>query len=524
MKKNRFLTGFFTLFFTFVLSTCQFQPNFPKEPDRQSVGRDREFLAVLKARNHYTVSMEALESMVSGLLNQEGGSGRSVASSEKTVITGTKKLSVIGERRFPANAQGRSATGEGATQEAVDVYAFITKKPGNANPGYVLASNDIRIGNFLAVVEEGSLDDEELEWFTDIVYEGIARHIDRVIEEYDSITDEEAEQAATRFAARNVIEYSQGNSPTTGNITGGLYNNSMNGTYTILGAAWQWTGGYYATIPVQWHQYEPYSHVINMYKNNGRDYVAGCGPVAIAQLMARHKYPLKCTVSQSIPILNIKTYNYTYNWDKMIETPTNTNPDFEAIGVLMYEIGFRAFELVSGLSIDNWGTEETGVPNTGIINALRRMGYTTPNSFSAYNFTVVKNSVLNRNPVIISGYTAPHGFLGIPQGNGHYWLIDGVRNMIYYEYLWDLVNNREILFVNPGAAPGHIPDYTEWVHCNLGWKDNSKNAWYMSGIFDARTGHQAHARSVEKDDKYYRYELSILPHVYSPVSFAGRGP
>jgi len=97
MKIRNFLTwAIFISCFTFIFSSCQFVSEEPKQFDRPAVESNREYLAVLKARNNHIVSLEVLQDMVSSLLNQVEQPGRSVALTEKTVITGSEKLSIFG--------------------------------------------------------------------------------------------------------------------------------------------------------------------------------------------------------------------------------------------------------------------------------------------------------------------------------------------------------------------------------------------------------------------------------------------
>ena len=178
----------------------------------------------------------------------------------------------------------------------VEVYSFITQKPGNKPPGYVLASNDVRVGNFLAIVEEGSLDDEELAWFNDIVYEGISAYIDSVIAEYDSITEEEVAQAIAAHSAARTIDIDMqtetgfvGWDGSDGTGDGEIVWYYDSGYYKHLGVeegykvkvSYYWFDGHYAALPTTWNQTAPYNHLANSLRGGLNDnyYVAGCLPI-----------------------------------------------------------------------------------------------------------------------------------------------------------------------------------------------------------------------------------------------------
>ena len=527
MKKRSFIAWEFVLLFSIVFASCIFQPDFPTQEAASHNTPGREFLAMLKARDNHTLNEEELEQLVSGFLNQEA-SGRSLALAGQSKITGSSKLASIGEKRFPQSSRARSA---GVMEEPVQIYSFTTENPANEQNGYVLASNDIRVGNILAVVDEGSLDDEETAWFMDIVFKGLEDYIDRTIAEYESISDEEVQRAAARSVTTingvvdgdpNVGSGSGSITPSSGQTnlgTSGLYQTQETGIKTLVQVVWSWYDGYYATIPVTWNQGNPYNYVVNSARNGSATnyYITGCGPTAIAQLMAFHERPLTCMVNQTVPYLNVNYYNHSYNWAVMKSslpidgTADNGNRD---IAILMYEIGKRAGSTYhasnpSAEDEDKRGAS-TSTSNSGMRTALTQMGYTTPGSFTPYDFSAISSSIAANKPVIVTGYTDEDDyiFFTVPAGTGHAWLIDGVRRMSYIEYFSD---GSSYSYTTPGAETGHGSPDLCYVRCNLGW-GSSKDAWYRSEIFDCRDNHQALARAV-KADQYYQYFLRILPNV-----------
>jgi len=520
MKKIFSWTGVLWLAVIIALSSCQFFTPEKTDSITQTLGNssEREYLAILKARDNHTVTVEELEALVSDFINPQQ-EGRSIAPQDKTVITGVSKLSTIGEKRFSINTAGRSAVNATEEQETVEVYNFITQKPGSDTPGYVLASNDIRVGNLLGIAEAGSLDNEELSWFSDIVYSGVRNYIDRKIDLYNSITEEEVEQAVSRSAARII-----GSTASSGSVYYAYYDNyGYNGyfrskgfTGTIVSFYYTWTGGYYAPLPVEWRQRQPYNYVVNAYKNDGINYPAGCGPVAIAQLMAFHRKPAKCTWNENVPGLNTNFNNRPYNWSSMRSGVYKTDiKDTGAmdVAVLLFEIGKRsgtAYAISYEINPKD-GTTIGLTYETGIVAALRDMGYTTPSSFSPYDFSAIKISIQSNWPVLIFGSEAVGK-------TGHFWVIDAVRRMEYYEEYRD-DNGNVWTISNPGTGPGRDNIANDWVHCNLGWgyEDvgsyyHNYNAWYVSGIFDCRGENQALARSAGTDNVYVS-NLRILPNV-----------
>jgi hypothetical protein len=352
------------------------------------------------------------------------------------------------------------------------------------------------------------LDDEELAWFHDIVYEGISSYIDRVIEEYDSISDEEVEQAVERSVAR-AIQYQTA----TGNIVqyvynpssvGGFYKHSLSYSVNVsyIKVSYDWFNGAYAALSTEWNQYYPYNYVVNNIRNGTYPYhySAGCVPVAMGQIMAYHGKPTS-------------TSYYTYNWSNMVSSPQkNSISDSGALDIanLMHEIGIRVHATYSPGNYSVGPSDPAYYGSTG-VNSLtytksvfQAMGYTVPGNFLSYtstNFPTLRASIVANRPVYIRGEAT----------GGHAWVIDAVRVMSYTEDLYDSSGNCFLSVGGPHTGPGRENPYYDWVHCNLGW-GGSNNAWYASGIFDCRDGNQAHARS--SIPYYYNTGLQFLPNIY----------
>jgi hypothetical protein len=120
-----------------------------------------DYLALLKTQESHKASVDELQKIVAGILNITPES-RSVGFGE-SVITGIKQLPVSNSRHFVAFAEaGRSVQAESETGP-VEIYEFSVGQPDSNNEGFVLASNDDRIGNILAIAE-GSLENASEEY------------------------------------------------------------------------------------------------------------------------------------------------------------------------------------------------------------------------------------------------------------------------------------------------------------------------------------------------------------------------
>jgi len=335
-----------------------------------------EYLALLKAAGGYTVSEERLESMITGLLNPKS-EGRSAAASKKVKVTGSKKLPLAKKQK--TSAARSAAAGE---QDSADVYVFTTENA-DGMEGYVLASPDMRIGNILAVVGGKTLEDEP-EWFSNIIFDGLAAYTEHTIQEYESISEEEMQEALENQDLRSTappVNTTPGSGLEVEGGETGLIHHWYPDAAKVYLACWTWWDPFEAFVPVNWHQGNPYNYYVNRAKGSGTtegnmdDYIAGCGPVAIGQIMAYHGWPLKCTLNVTIPNANLNINNYTYNWANMrndfggIGATDTITGGAKDIAVLMYQIGHKNHANAT------YNLGSTGVSQANVIKAFITMGY-----------------------------------------------------------------------------------------------------------------------------------------------------
>jgi len=482
MKKTSLFISGFTLLCILGYASCAYEL-YDETKVKPATGNRQEYLALLKAVGEYTISEEKLENMITGLLNPMP-EGRNAVINETIKISGSKKLTIKKHKTSAARSMSEE-------HDSTDVYMFSTVDTGTGMGGYVLASTDMRIGNVLAVVAGNTLDEEE-DWFTNIIINGLAGYIERTVSQYNSISEEEIRQTLENPPLRTDLTLRSTGNGTTNLIAPGtgLMHHWYPGSPDVIAASWSWTDGYEARLPVNWHQGSPYNYYVCRSRNGASnsyldDYAAGCGPVAVALIMAYHGWPLNCTLNVTIPNVNMNIYNYPYNW-------TSMRNDFSGIGatdpitggakdaaVLMYEIGHP--QRANADYVHHVGTYS--YPND-LITAFRNMGYTTPSDFIPYDYGTVKASIMASRPVLMVGWDGVTG--------GHFWVVDEVRHMFYAEHLandliwcWDW----------------------DFVHCNTGW---GSGAWYQSGFFDFRYPTLARNNA----NGYYQYSVHILPNVY----------
>jgi len=476
--KKKVLSGIIMMALGLALAACNFIP-----PDTEPVVSNdsvvsnvaesdrRDNLALMKTLDSHKVVMDELQFIVEKTLNTTQG-GRSVAPSG-VVITGVKKLP-LEEQRFASFSTGRSAA-ENSLEEPIAVYEFAAGSPEGGNEMFVLASDDIRVGTILAVAQ-GSLEDAP-EGFHEILQAGLHNYIAETISEYESITEEEVEAAHEKAAY-----VPPGEART---LSGGTL---LSSDFTIKK---------HAMLKTRWGQGEDVKKLNDLVAANGAYnnyvqhvynnylFVTGCGPTAIAQIIAFHNHIVPYPKSPALPgpFYNTAygTWTGSFNLSKIREkkTITRSSPMEERgqVGVLMYYIGHKN---IGNAAYDNGST---GMSLNEARSAFLRLGYTISNydtkptttTGTSDNFTIkyntslatIKNALDENRPIFFGG-KAQRG----SKKEGHWWVIDGWANMTYYiekrddNSTWRMSLNNILM-----------------VHCNLGW-DGKSDGWYIYGIFN----------------------------------------
>lgn len=442
-----------------------------------------DYLALLKTQDNHKTSVEELQGIVAGVLDKSPA-GRSVISAE-SIITGVKKLPISAGRDFTVfnKGYGRSAVAEPET-DPIEIYEFSIGETDSDNEAFVLASNDDRIGNVLAIAD-GSLSDANEE-FLDVLNANLQDYIDATVDEYNSITEAEIEAALEKAiaeqieGARLLSDHFSGVNLNGWTPTGQYSSDFAIQKNTLLATKWgPGSTGAYSSSGYAYNNYVKY-HYGNNY------YVTGCGPTAMAQIIAYHNYikPSAPNKPAAFNIANVGQWSGTYNLALIRNMEKITNASSSAakgqVAALMYQLGKNTDALYNYK-----GTGETYVESmSNIRNGFISIGYTvtnygtatglveTPNSSTIAYYTspaVLKDALNNNRPIFVRGGTVNNTL-------GHFWVIDGYGSMTTY---------REY-FSNSQGQIGYVLFTLSnclMVHCNLGWNGNA-DGWYVYGIFD----------------------------------------
>ena len=208
-------------------------------------------------------------------------------------------------------------------------------------------------------------------------------------------------------------------------------------------------------LTTAWHQDEPYNVWISYQWE--LPYPSGCGPTAIAQIMAYYRHPS----SHSDDTFGL----VTYDWDLMrsnyrTDFPGNSDDTTatDAISKLMYQIGYAA---------EAWPEDgKTFTYHYKIVEALNAFGYTSSNVVD-FSYSIIKSQIDTNRPVYVTGDNPNTGI-------GHAWVIDGYK----FEERLSKYYYAEPPF-NLYKTTTHT---TRYFHCNWG-TDVQGNGHTVNGLY-----------------------------------------
>ena len=441
-------------------------------------------LALWHTAESYEVSVEALQEQVQALLQSDYNTELRSRSS----VTSVYSYSVTVENgfsSFPANRRRPVAAHE---KSVIPFYVFQLENPTEGTSGFAYTCGDPRIGNVLALVENGDFHDTENP-FWQIFLGCLDEYIDETIAIYNSISDLDIEAAQTL------------NNTDVNHFTG-------RSVFDVLPDCVK------LNVNTMWYQKHPYNNVLNKFAGHIdlNKWHAGCAAVAMGQIMAYHEWPLRppTSIRQLVNFLGLfytfsgtskssfydpfsKTTewfsNITYDWKGMKSQPQwyydpkiTYNDDYKKnlmqIGVLMLAIGDKT-------NMKYTDSDGSGTLWSDVINGFKALGYNIGAEKESYDFTRVKNMLKEGKPVMMGGSEG----LFFPDG-GHYWVISGYMSTSVADYVW----------------------------CIPGWGAD-KVGWYKSRVFDMFTGNIATTgtlkpRATGNKEDYFRNNLNIFTDIY----------
>lgn len=195
----------------------------------------------------------------------------------------------------------------------------------------------------------------------------------------------------------------------------------------------------------RWAQGYPYNYLCNQHS-------VGCGPLAIAQIMAYHKHPEHSGDS-----------TLTYDWDMMLSQPYFSSIGDE--GALDVATFLRAVGDASGAVYDDEDTA-TGMLPSQVPTTFTSFGYTT-NGLQWFESDDIKIERDHNRPIVAIGYK--------PNGGGHAWVIDGYTYETYTISYYYAKEPFDLYKREDGGS-------NLYLSCNVGWGPNLYESYRYSTL------------------------------------------
>lgn len=257
---------------------------------------------------------------------------------------------------------------------------------------------------------------------------------------------------------------------------------------------WETTDSVHALLKTKWHQGAPFNDLAPIkrrYFVSGpkERCLAGCLPIAVAQIMACH----------GIPHANPLVWpNAPIPWDEMRSTCTSSGQSIplssyterqrKALATLLRWIGDNTLVVYNSLG-------SFGLPRNA-RKFLARQGYRNVDRHAGYNEGVILEMLKGGKPVIFSSVNT--------RLYGHAWVIDGYQKQ-----------ERTRRWADQGGKPlCSMSEQRILVHCNFGW-GGIADGYYASGIFDTRRPAEIYDSvdtRPQTSDAHYRWHHSTISY------------
>lgn len=201
-------------------------------------------------------------------------------------------------------------------------------------------------------------------------------------------------------------------------------------------------------LQTKWHQGYPFNV-------DAPNYLAGCVPIAVAQITYYHKYPSK------------------YNWNQI-----GINP------VLNDALSYFIKDIRNLCNVE-YKENGTGANYEDAKNALETLGYSVTIAGTPTE-AKLSSQIIKKNPVYLRG--------GRTDGVGHAWVCDGYKNTEAKSIATFLPNPKDPRFRAEEKTPNGFIEYGinlqstaaligQYFHMNLGWNGDS-NGWYNYATYN----------------------------------------
>ena len=204
-------------------------------------------------------------------------------------------------------------------------------------------------------------------------------------------------------------------------------------------------------LTTQWHQEAPYNVVPVYRKLKINNKVAGCAPIAIAQIANYHRFPTK------------------YKWDNLLDDAAN------GLAMNLYELmgdisDYCKAAFKEGKTSVSPGNDVVGIQKLGYLNA----------SYNTVSLSLMSSMIKSKNPFYMRGEGS----------DGHAWVCDGYQERRFPGIISVVAVKSPMIDLGYDEETGYfdisfnyynkeesatLPDY---FHMNMGNGKNGGDGWY----------------------------------------------
>lgn len=397
---NRIFILFALLFLTY---SCQ-----DKDMPKVNLSNGEQY-SLIALEKDYKLSDEVTSKILMDFV-----SGNGLISSRSTSDIKIGKI----DKKLHIRAGSISRSGE---IEADTVLVCEVEIDQNNSTGFAIIVADKRFPGVIAYAEEGNIKDTLTNKGLAFCLRGLSSYINSRIDQFNVIKNTYLNSAQEKSDKGSF-------DPTPPRTTNGKEDGSFS-YHTEKGA-------FTSTL---WDQDYPYNNGIYCAKHPTLPAPAGCAAIAVAQIMAYHRYPS------------------SYNWTLLLQSPRINTLDQAAVNEvsrLTRDIGSKVHMV--------YDCKGSSTNISEVNSALKSYGYSTDGVMN-YNMNTVMNSLNNSRPVIIRADE-------MVEKRGHEWVIDGYRIGVI-SAVWgsrrDPDNPQKVYY-----GTGH------YFHMNFGWNGKG-NLWYV---------------------------------------------
>ena len=220
-------------------------------------------------------------------------------------------------------------------------------------------------------------------------------------------------------------------------------------------------------LNTKWGQYSPFNDKFPLKESGEGREEAGCGTIAVAQVLTYLTYPNNLTLnghSHDWSIISMFTY-----WANPITNIYYNNCLSQFIYDLAIEMGVE-YEDDSGEDLGS------AVPVENSEALFRDLGYLNVN-FETLTAAKAKNMIWNNKPFYAYGIDTHHTV--VPSDEAHAWVIDGWKEI--RTVIREIVEDNGIIISNRISQTYD----TQYVHFNFGWSGIC-DGYYTFTNFDTR--------------------------------------